>query len=40
MPTAIKLSELLIDEAKPLAQAMHRSVAEQIEHWARLDDDV
>jgi hypothetical protein len=36
MPTAIKLSEQLIDEAKPIAQAMHRSVAEQIEYWARL----
>jgi hypothetical protein len=36
MPTAINLSELLIEEAKPFAQAMHRSVAEQIEYWARL----
>jgi hypothetical protein len=36
MPTAITLSELLIEEAKPYAQAMHRSVAEQIEYWARL----
>ena len=36
MPTAIQLSELLIEEAKPYAQAMHRSVAEQIEYWARL----
>ncbi len=36
MPTAIALSELLIEEAKPFAQAMHRSVAEQIEYWARL----
>ena len=36
MPTAITLSELLIEEAKPFAQAMHRSVAEQIEYWARL----
>jgi len=36
MPTAIQLSELVIEEAKPYAQAMHRSVAEQIEYWARL----
>jgi hypothetical protein len=36
MPNAIQLSELLIEEAKPYAQAMYRSVAEQIEYWARL----
>ncbi len=36
MPTAIQLSELLIEEAKPYAHAMHGSVAEQIEYWARL----
>ncbi len=36
MPTSIQLSELLIEEAKPYAQAMHRSVTEQIEYWARL----
>jgi hypothetical protein len=36
MPTAIQLSEVLIEEAKPYAQAMHRSAAEQIEYWARL----
>ena len=36
MSTAIHLSELLIEEAKPIAQAMHRSVEEQIEYWARL----
>jgi DNA polymerase III psi subunit len=36
MSTAIHLSERLIEEAKPFAQAMHRSVAEQIEYWARL----
>ena len=40
MPTAIQLSELLIEEAKPFAQAMHRSVAEQIEYWARLGKTV
>ena len=36
MSTVIQLSELLIEEAKPYAQAMHWSVAEQIEYWARL----
>ena len=37
MPTAINLSALLIEEAKPVAQAMNRSVSEQIEYWARLN---
>jgi hypothetical protein len=36
MPTAINLSALLIEEAKPFAQTKHRSVAQQIEYWARL----
>jgi len=36
MPTAINLSELLIEEAKPFTKAMHRSVVQQIEYWARL----
>ena len=36
MPVAIKLSDLLIEEAKPYALAMHRSVPKQIEYWARL----
>ena len=36
MPTAIQLSEQLIEEAKSYAKAMSRSVAEQIEYWARL----
>ena len=34
--TAINLSEQLVEEAKPVAQATHRSVSEQIEYWARL----
>jgi len=34
--TVIRLSNSLIEDAKPFAQAMHRSVAEQIEYWARL----
>jgi hypothetical protein len=36
MFTAVNLSEQLIEEAKPFAQAIHRAVAEQIEYWARL----
>jgi hypothetical protein len=36
MSTAINLSEQLIEEARPVAQATHRSVSEQIEYWARL----
>jgi hypothetical protein len=36
MSTAINLSEQLIEEAKPVTQATHRSVSEQIEYWARL----
>ena len=36
MSTAINVSEQLVEEAKPVAQAMHRSVAQQIEYWARL----
>ena len=34
--TVIKLSNSLIEDAKPFAQAMNRSLAEQIEYWARL----
>jgi hypothetical protein len=36
MSTAINVSEQLIEEAKPIAQATHRSVSEQIEYWVRL----
>ena len=36
MSTAINLLEQLIEETKPVAQATHRSVLEQIEYWARL----
>ena len=36
MSTTINLSEQLIEEAKPFAQATHRSVSEQIEFWALL----
>jgi hypothetical protein len=36
MSTAVNLSKQLIEEAKPVAQATHRSVSEQIEYWAHL----
>ncbi|MEQ1668572.1 MAG: ParD-like family protein [Sulfuriferula sp.] len=36
MATVLKLSDELINIAKPHAAAMHRSVPKQIEHWARL----
>lgn len=36
MSIAIKLSDFLVEEAKPYAQAMHRSIPKQIEYWARL----
>jgi TFIIF-interacting CTD phosphatase-like protein len=36
MAIAIKLSDVLVEDAKPYAQAMHRSVPKQIEYWARL----
>jgi hypothetical protein len=36
MTTALKLSDELIEMAKPHAAAEHRSVPKQIEYWARL----
>lgn len=36
MAIALKLSDELIDLAKPRAAAEHRSVPKQIEYWARL----
>jgi len=33
---ALKLSEELVELAKPHAAALHRSVPKQIEYWARL----
>lgn len=36
MSTALKLSDDLVDSAKPYAAAMHRSVTKQIEYWAKL----
>lgn len=36
MAIALKLSDELIDLAKPYAVVEHRSVPKQIEYWARL----
>ena len=36
MAKSLKLSDELIDLAKPRAAAEHRSVPKQIEYWARL----
>ncbi len=36
MATAMKLSDDLVNSAKPYAAAMHRSVTKQIEYWAKL----
>ena len=36
MPAVIKLSDSIIEEARPYATAMHRSIPKQIEYWARL----
>lgn len=36
MATAVKLSENIVSEAKIISRALNRSVAGQIEHWARI----
>lgn len=36
MATTLKLSDALIEAAKPYAAAMQRSVPKQIEYWARI----
>jgi hypothetical protein len=36
MAITLKLSDELIDLAKPYAVAEHRSIPKQIEYWARL----
>jgi hypothetical protein len=36
MATAVRISEELIGEAKKFSRIDHRSVAGQIEHWARM----
>jgi hypothetical protein len=36
MATAVRISEELADEAKRFGRIDHRSLAGQIEHWARM----
>ena len=36
MAVALKLSDELVQDAKAVAAAEHRSVPEQIEYWARI----
>ena len=36
MAVALKLSDELVEDAKPYASAEHRSVPKQIEYWARI----
>ena len=36
MAVAMKLSDELVDDAKAVAAAEHRSVPKQIEYWARI----
>ncbi|MCF8167585.1 MAG: ParD-like family protein [Rhodoferax sp.] len=36
MAIALKLSEKLVEDAKPYAAAEQRSVPKQIEYWARI----
>jgi hypothetical protein len=36
MPTAVRISDELVDEAKRFSRIDHRSLAGQIEHWARM----
>lgn len=36
MAAAVKLSEEIISEAKIISKALNRSVAGQIEHWAKI----
>ena len=36
MPTAVRISEELVNEAKKISKIDHRSLTGQIEHWARI----
>lgn len=36
MAMTVKLSESIISEAKIMSKALNRSIAGQIEHWARI----
>jgi len=40
MAVAMKLSDELVEAAKPHAAAEHRSVPKQIEYWARIGKTV
>lgn len=35
MATAVKLSDSIITDAKIMSKTLNRSIAEQIEHWAK-----
>ena len=36
MASAVKLSDDIISEAKVISRALNRSIAGQIEHWAKI----
>ena len=36
MPTAVRISDELLDEARKYSKIDHRSLTGQIEHWARV----
>lgn len=36
MPTAVRISEELVNEARRFSKIDHRSLTGQIEHWARI----
>jgi len=36
MPTAVRISDELLNEAKKFSRIDHRSLTGQIEHWARV----
>jgi len=36
MNTAVRLSEAMVTQAKTYSKAMNRSVAKQIEYWAKI----
>jgi hypothetical protein len=40
MSVAMKLADDLVDDAKTIAAAEHRSVPKQIEYWARIGKTV
>ena len=36
MATAVRISEKLVNDAKKFSRIDHRSLTDQIEHWARM----